>query len=206
MKKINLRELNIQDVDFTFRISLTDDLLERIESNVKPDDDGDYVFVERYKADGVGHMLGAVMSKGKGEERYRVRVLCERMRYGKVQEGTVSVCRLFEIISSIKEEIVVRCMLRLSFSKRKKYKTMISLPMKITDMPDATYNEIHGMHFVKRAGNDRKYDFILDIGRDGTITAAIHYGKRVKIQESIMEDIVKEGMGICNSFVVGKEK
>ena len=81
----------------------------------------------------------------------------------------MSVSKLFEIISYIKEEITVMCTLRLSFGRPRKYKTIISLPIKITDMPKAIYDEIHGMHFVKREGKGLNMMLYLTLKKTGLL-------------------------------------
>jgi hypothetical protein len=119
-----------------------------------------------------------------------------------VEEGVVSVGKLFEILSLTEEEVPVMSKLSLSFSRRQKRKTVISLPIKITDMPETLYDEIHGMHFAKREGKGFKYDVILDLERDGSITEIIIYNKVTKIKESILEDIVQAGIEISDRFVL----
>jgi hypothetical protein len=78
--------------------------------------------------------------------------------------------------------------------------------MKITDMAKMPYDEIHGIHFVKHEGRDSKYEVILDLERDGSLTELIICQKRMKIKGSILEDIIQEGMEISDGFVLrGKQ-
>jgi hypothetical protein len=205
MKQVNLKEFNIEEVRFTVWTSLTDDLLEKIQSVVAPDKDGDYVFMESYKIGNVGHFVFAMVSELKGEGIYRIGVICEK-RGRRLRKGIASVSKLLEIISSIKEEMRVMCVLSLSFGRRKKYKTIISLPIKITDMPKTLYNEIHGFHFAKREGKDLKYDVVVDIERDGTLIELINFIKVINIKESILEDIIQEGIEISDGFIVREKQ
>jgi hypothetical protein len=206
MKQVNLKEFNITELRFRFWTNLTSDLLKKIESVVAPDEDGDYMFMESYKIDNVGHIVAAVVSKSTGEERYSVRGICEIGGGKRLGKGVVSVSKLLEIMSSIKEEIRVMCWLRLSFGRRQKPKTVISLPINITDMPKALYDVIHGIHFVKRKGKGFKYEVILDLERDGTLTDIIIYDKVMNIKESFWEDIIQEGIEISDGFVLrGKQ-
>jgi len=206
MKQVNLKEFNITELRFKFWTNLTSDLLEKIESVVAPDEDGDYVFMDPYKIKNVGHLIATVVSKSTGEGRYGIRGICEVRKGGRLGKGMVSVSKLLEIMSSIKEEITVMCLLRLSFGRRQKPKTIISLPIKITDMPKTLYDEIHGIHFVKREGRGFKYEVILDLERDGTLTGIIIYNKLMSIKESILEDIIQEGIEISDGFVLrGKQ-
>jgi hypothetical protein len=202
MKQVNLRELNIRELEFMFWINLTDDLLEKIKGLVAPDKDGDYVFGELYRINNVGHFVGAMVSKSVGEGRYRIHGMCKIVKGKRLEEGVVSVSKLFEILCSIEEEITAMNKLNLSFSRRQKRKAIISLPIKITDIPETVYDEIHGMHFVKREGKGFKYDVILDLERDGSITEIIIYNKRINIKESIFEDIAQAGIGISDRFVL----
>ena len=202
MKQVNLKEFNIEEVRFTFWTSLTDDLLEKIRGVVAPDKDGDYVFMESYKIGNVGHFVVAVVSELKGEGMYRIGVLCEKRSGGRLKKGTASVSKLLEIISSIKEEKRTICVLSLLFGKRKKYKTIISLPIKITDMPKTLYNEIRGFHFAKREGKGLKYDMVVDVERDGTLIGLLNFIRVTNIKESILEDIIQEGMEISDGFIL----
>lgn len=206
MKQVNLRESNIEELSFTFWPNLTDDLLEKIRSVVAPDKDGDYLFMESYKIGNVGHFVGAVITKLKVEGSYRIRVLCEIGGGRGLGKGVVSVSKLFEIISSIKEELAGICMLKLSFGRRKKYKKIISLPLKITDMPKALYDEIRGIHFTKNEGKVFKYDVILDLEPDGALKETITYRKMININESILEDIIREGIEISDGFVLSEKQ
>jgi hypothetical protein len=202
MKLLNLKKLNIVELRFDFSINLMDDLLEKVESVVAADKDGDYMFMDPYRIDNVGHVLATMVSKSGVPEIYRVRGIWE-IRKGRVSsKGLVSVGKLFEIISSIEAKTMLEGSLRLSFSRRKKYKSIINLPIKITDMPKMTYDEIHGMHFVKREGRDFKYDVILDVERDGSLTELVIYQRRMEVKESILEDIIQEGLEISDCFVL----
>jgi len=205
MKQVNLKEFNIEEVRFTFWTSLTDDLLERIQGVVAPDKDGDYVFMESYKIGNVGHFVIAVVSKLKGEGMYRIGVVCEKGGR-RLRKGTASVSKLLEIMSSIKEEIRAMCVLSLSFGRRKKYKTIISLPIKITDMPKTLYDEIRGVHFAKREGKGLKYDVIVDVERDGTLIGLINFIKLINIRESVLEDIIQEGIEISDGFILREKQ
>lgn len=206
MKQVNLKEFNIEELRFTLWPNLTDDLVEEIRSVVAPDEDGDYLFMESYKIGNVGHFVGAVVSKLEVEGSYRIRVFCEIGRGGRLGKSVVSVSKLFEIISSVKEDLAGICMLKLSFGRRKKYKKIISLPIKITDMPNAIYDEIRGMHFTKNEGRIFKYDVILDIEPDGALKETITYRKMININESILEDIIREGIEISDRFVLREKQ
>jgi len=206
MKQVNFKEFNITGLRFTFWVDLTDDLLEKIQSVAPPDKDGRCVFVDSYKIDNVSHFAVALVSKSKGERRYRIGVMWERERLTRAGKGRASVSKLFEIISCIKEEIAVKCTLRLSFGGTRKYKTIINLPIKITDMPESIYDEIHGMHFVKREGELFRYDVILDLDPDRSLREIITFRKVINMNESILEDVVREGMGISDGFVSGEKR
>jgi len=206
MKQVNLKEFNITELDFMFWINLTDDLLKKIQSVATPDEDGDYVFVDSYKIDNVGHIKGAVVSKSKSEWRYKVQGICEIKKGGRLGKGTVSVSRLFEILSPIEEETLVFSRLKLSFSRRQKYKTIMRLPIKVTNIPKMPYDEIHGIRFVKREGDSNKYEVILDLGTKGALTETIIYQERRKIKESIVEDMIKQGIEISDNFILREKQ
>jgi hypothetical protein len=206
MKQVNLKEFNITELDFVFWTKLTDDLLEKIRSVVTPDEDDDYIFINSYKIDNVGHVATAMVSKAKGEGKYRIRCRCEIGRGGRLGKGIVSVSKLFEIISSIKEKMMVISMLKLSFGRRQKHKTIISLPIKITDMPKTLYDEIHGIHFVKREGRSFKYEVILDLEENGTLIETIINNQQRTIKESIIEDIIRQGIEISDGFVLREKQ
>ena len=73
MKQVNFKEFNITELDFIFWVNLTDDLLEKIQSVVAPDEDGDYIFIDSYKIDNVSHIATAMVFKPKGKGKYRIR-------------------------------------------------------------------------------------------------------------------------------------
>jgi len=206
MKQVNLKEFKITELNFMFWMRLTDDLLEKIRSVVAPDEDGDYVFIDSYKIDNVGHVAGAIVSKSKGEWRYKIQGMCEIRRGGKLGKGAVSVSRLFEIISPIEEKTLVFSRLKLSFGRRQKYKTIISLPIKITNMPKMPYDEIHGIRFVKREGDSIKYEVILDLEQNGALNETIIYKELRNIKESMIEDIMQQGIEISDNFVLREKQ
>lgn len=206
MKQVNLKEFNITELDFTFWTNLTDDLLEKIGSVVDQDEDGDYIFVDSYKKDNVGHIAIAGVLKPKGEGKYRIRCRCELGRGGRLGTGVVRISKLFEIISSIEEKVMVNSVLKLSFGRRKKHKTIISLPIKITDMPKTLYDEIHGVHFVKREGKSFKYEVILDLEENGALLETIIFKKLRNINASIIEDIIQQGIEISDDFVLREKQ
>jgi len=206
MKQVNLKEFNITGLRFSFWVTLPDDLWEKIRSATSQDKGGGYVFADKYKIGNVSHFMLALVSESRGEKRYGIRVMLERESLTGVGKSIASLSKLLEIISCIKEEVAVDCRLRLSFGRPRKCKTVISLPIKITDMPEAIYDEIHGMHFVKREGKGRKYDVILDLERKGAIVLLINYKTLVNIKESILEDILQEGIEISDGFVLREKK
>jgi hypothetical protein len=206
MKQVNLKEFSITGLRFAFWIDLPDDLLEKIRSATSQDKGGGYVFADKYKIGNVSHFALALVLKSKGEKRYGIRVMWERESLTGVGKGIASVSKLLEIISCIKEEVAVNCRLRLSFGRPRKCKTVISLPIKITDMPETIYDEIHGMHFVKREGKGYKYDVILDLERKGAVVLSINYRTLMNIKESMLEDVLQEGIKISDGFVLREKK
>jgi len=202
MKQVNLKEFNIEGLRFTFWTSLTDDLLERIRSVVAPDEEGDYIFEESYRIGNVGHFMFAMVSKVEGEGTYMIVVSCNIKGGRGLRKGAGNVGKLLEILSDIKKETTAFCVLHLSFGRRKKCKTVISLPLKITDMPKTLYNEIRGIHFAKREEKGLRYDVVVDVERDGNLTEMINYRKMINMKESILEDVIQEGLKISDSFVL----
>lgn len=202
MKQVNLKEFQINELRFTFWATLTDDLLGEIQSVVTADEDGDYIFREPYRIGNVSHYLFAMVSKSSGEGRYRIVVSCSVESVRGLRKEAGNVRKLFEILSPIKEDLTAYCVMHLSLGRRKKYKTVISLPIKITDMPNTLYDEIRGAHFAKREGKAIKYDVVVDVERDGNLIELINYTKKINIKESILEDVVKEGMKISDGFIL----
>ena len=74
--------------------------------------------------------------------------------------------------------------------------------MKVTDIPEAVYDEIHGMHFVKTEGKTRKYDVILNRNRKGGVSLLVKYRVMMNVKESILEDVLQEGVKISEGFVL----
>lgn len=206
MKQINFKELSIVRLRLEFSINLPDDLLEKIGSVAPPDKEGDHVFMDSYKMGNVNHFVIAIVSKSTREGRYVVLIGWERGKLRGVGRGVRSVGKLFEIMSSIKEEIAVTCALRLVFGQRVKHKTIMNLPIKVTDMPETLYDEIHGMHFVKREGKGSKYDVILDLRKEGGLLASVGYERLVNMRGSVVEELLEEGIEISEGFVLREKK
>jgi len=201
----NLKALSINEFRFTFRLTLDEKLVSVVSVASPPDDDGDNVFLDTYKIVNISHLAIAVVSKvKKGAHNYSVDCRCSLGRGGRLKRGTPKISELFDILSAVKEPLYFNCLIRFLFGKRSQYKSIIQLPIKVTDKNDAIYNEIHGVHFVKMDGKRMDYEVIIDLLEGGGYTEAVIFGYRSEIDMSLMENIIGKATSISGEFVSGE--
>ena len=202
MVKENLKSHNIDELRFNFKIKPSEKLVREMGNACSPDEEGDYVFLDSYKVEGVGHVASAVVSELEGG----VRDFLFRFRYavargGRLKKSVPRVDSLLEILSVIEEPVQFNCLLRFLFGKRSKSKTFINLPIKFTRQSNAPFNEIHGVHLVKLEEKEINYEVILDLVDEGGFMETVIFGNRMKISESVVEKIIRKGIRISKSFV-----
>lgn len=206
MVRINLKSFDISALRINFEASLPEDLLEIMGSVCPPDEDGDFVFVDSYKVEGVGHAASAIVSElKKGAKEFGFEFMYRVRRGGRLGKDVPRTSQLLEILSAIKEPVWFNCLLRFIFGKRSKTNTLINLPIKVTAQPNAPFNEIHGIHFVKLEKKELEYEVILDLLDEGGLMETVIFRHRNRISESTIEKIVRKAVEISNSFVSKEE-
>lgn len=206
MIKIGLKTPGVVEFRFDVKTKFSEELVKKINKVCEPDKDGDFVFADSFKVEGVGHVASIIISeikKGSGEFGlyfYYVR------RRGRLSKKIPKIEQIFEILSELEEQVKFNCFLRLAFGKRAKTNTLVNLPIKISNNTDAIFNEIHGIHFVKIEKKELEYEVILDLLEGGGFTEAVIFPHKDVIAESTIATILGKGLDISSRFVSMKEE
>lgn len=200
--RANLKSFCIDQIRFNFEVKLSEELIEKIRNICSPDEDGDYVFFDYYRVESVGHVASAVVSQLKGDvEKFGVSFLYMLGKGGGFIKGAPKISSLLEVLSVVEEPVLVNCFLRFKFGKRSKVKGIVNLPVKISSQPNALFDEIHGVHFVKFEGGETKYEVILDIIEGGVLMQTVMFGNNIRISESSVGHVLRTGLEISRRFV-----
>ena len=202
----NLKSHDIIDLHLSSTLTLSDDLIEQIHQASPPDDDGDSVFADSYKVDGVGHRAWVwVIEKDKDARSFSIEMNYELGKGGRLRKAMPRINQLLDILPSIEEELDIHCEVSFKFEGRRKAKPIIPLPMKLIESPDMPFDEIDMLHLVKRDGKRTKYDVLLSLLELGVLRETVYFDHHARIQETLADDIVKEAEIISDRFVLKGE-
>jgi len=183
-------------------LTLTGDLISKIQDVSHPDEDGDSVFVDSYD----GHRAYVwVIDEDKGSDRdtrrFSIEFTYEARRGARLRQGTPRIEQLIEVLSSTREEGDFDCRVIFEFGKRLKPKPIISLPMRYTESPDMPFDVIQGLHLVKIDDKKWQYDVILEATKAGVIMGNIHFTCTSEIDKALADRILERGTSIADRFV-----
>jgi hypothetical protein len=204
--KTDFKVFSISTIHISCRIELAEDIIRKIREASPPDEDGDSVFEDTYR---VGeNRYGGVATVTKTEEDGKTCFLyisytLTRGRMRKIKLPLVD--QALEILSNIDSAVELYCVLTFEFTKRDKVKTIISLPLILSESTKLPFSEIRGIHFSKMEGKRSQYDIILDRGEDGAITESLILRYTAKINNVLFDEVIKEAVRISNSFISKKE-
>lgn len=202
----NLKSYDITELRFSATLTLGDDLIGQIREASPPDESSDSLFLDSYKADGGTHRAWVwVIEQDRKARRFRIEFTYEQARGGRLPKDVPRISKLVDIASSIEEAVDISCHVSFQFGRRRKAKPIIPLPMKLMQSPDMPFDEIDGLHLVKRDGKGTKYDVILGLMGEGVLIETIFFGYRARIQETLVDEIIAEAARISNCFVLKEE-
>lgn len=205
--KPNLKVLSMNEIDLYGELELTDDLIQQIRTASPPDKDGYSFFFDVYKVENSSHvgllMISVPVKRGKTCDfslHYEVGT------WGKPRKKYPSIDQALGILASIDGSIELDCFSIFDFAKRDKVKTILNLPLIVSESPNLPFDQVRGFHFSKMEGKHSKYDVILDRGEDGRLkeTVVFRY-TTTKINDSLTNDVVNKAVEISEQFAV-KEK
>ena len=199
----NLKSSDIIKLQFSATVTLSASLIGEIRKASPPDEDGDSVFVDSYRSDGINHRAWAwVSGVEEGTMRASIQFNYELGKGGKLRKAAPRVNQLVDIVSSIEEGVEADCEATFEFGRLQKAKPIVPLPMRLIELPGMPFDEIEGLHLVKRDGEQSKYDVILDIPRKGVLRESVFFSYHARIQETLADEILREAAKISNRFVV----
>lgn len=198
----NLKPYDITSLTASFVLTFSEDLIAQIREASPPDDDGDSVFLDSYKVDNVSHRASVwVMELDKDVGSFRVGLRYELGKGGRLRKDMPRINKIFDILASIEEQINIDCQVIFTFERRQRIKPIIPLPMKLIESPDMPFDEIAGVHLVKRIEERERHDVVLGISTGGVLFENIFFEHRASIQERLVDDIVGQAVEISNRFV-----
>lgn len=199
---VNLKSLSINEVELSGNIELPDILIQQIREVSPPNKDGNTLFYDSYKIGNDSHVGWlALSSPEKDTKTYRFFLHYQPGRVRKQKKRIPLVSEALEILSNTDNPFELSCSVTFSFKKRDKVKTILSLPLALSDSPSFPFDEVRGIHISKTEDKIRKYDAILDRGRDGSLTAAIGFPHKVTINSALISDVVNKAVEISAGLV-----
>lgn len=202
----NLRSYYITELRFSATLTLGDDFIGQIREASPPDESNDSLFVDSYKVDGGAHRAWVwVIEQDKKARGFRIEFNYEPTRGGRLRQDTPRISKLVDIASSIEEEVDISCQVSFRFGRQQKVKPIIPLPMKLLALPDMPFDEIDGLHLVKRGGKQREYDVILGLMGGGALLEMVFFDYHARIRETLADEIIRQAVRISDSFILKEE-
>jgi len=187
---------------FKCNLTLSGDILAKINKSAPPDEDDDNVFFYSGKVDGIGHFCVCVVSRiKKGKENCSIGLSCKQGRLGRLHKDMPRLSTLKDILCAIEEPIEFQCSAVFMFSRISKVKQILRLPMTLFDSNELPFNDISGLRLVKREGRKSIYNVILEILPNGSISQSVQYQYNSTFNESIIHEVVMKGVDISNKFL-----
>jgi hypothetical protein len=204
--KLNLKACDIIELRFLVTLTLSDDLIAQIKEASPPDEDGDSIFVDSYEVDGAKHRAWVWVSMvNEGTTKFRIDFNYELGKGGRLRKSTPRINKVVGILCSVEEEVDITCQVSFQFGRRRKAKPIIPLPLKLIELPNIPFDEIDGLHLVKRDGKQTKYDVILGVSSGGALTEIIFFDYHSRIREDLADEIIREAVRISNLFILKEE-
>lgn len=202
----DLKSYNIEELAFFATVSLDSTLIAQIQKVSPPDDSGDSLFVDHYKHGKTNYKSWVWVIKGsKDTDKYDINFHYEVATAAKAPKDIPKISRLIEIVSVIEKGVQFDCRANFWFGARSKIKPIIPLPLRLLELPDMPFDEVHGLHLVKRNGKGKKYEVMLDFSGRGTIAESVFFGYHGGIRETLADEIINEAVKISSSFILREE-
>jgi len=194
----NLKLRNATLLRFSTTLSLSGDLVSKIQDSSHPDKDGDSIFLDSYK----GHRaLSVVRGINKDIRDFETEFVYQTARGGRLSKSLPRIEQLINVLSLVKEELNFECLVSFTFGKSLHPRPIISLPMNYIEVPNKPFDEIQGLHLVKLDGGETKYDVFLEAPTQGVLVENIAFKYQSKVDRSLADKILQEGNTISDKFV-----
>jgi len=196
--QINLKAHNVANLEFSSKITLTTDLIAKIQKLSTPDSDGDNSFFESYE----NH--NAVAWVFKADEKTLqsdVGFMYEAKKGRKIGKNRARISQLVNLSFPINQQVTFDCRASFQFGKKLRAKSIVHLPQKPFELPDMPFDRIQGMHFVKSDGSETKYDVFLEAPTQGVIIANIIFKYSSKIDSNLANNILNRAVDISDMFI-----
>jgi len=205
MITVSLKSENVIAFQFDTTLMLNDDVIKRVKELSPPDKSGGSLFeeiqeinTEKYES------FASVGRTKKNNGKYEVTIAVTPSRRRQIKERA-SVSQLIEILSTIKEKLDFDCRILLRLRRSKGLNPIINLPLRLSESVDLAFNEIHGIHLVKKNNEgDIIYHVILDTAPKSALRESISFIHSGNFSETIIDEILKEALKISKLFVVRK--
>ena len=197
--QINLKVHNVVNLEFSSKITLTADLIAKIQKLSTPDSDGDSPFFESYE----NHNAGAWVFKADEKTlQADLGFMYEAKKGGKIGKNRARISQLVNLSFPINQQVTFDCRASFLFSKKLRAKSIVHLPQKPFELPNMPFDRIQGMHFVKSDGSETKYDVFLEAPTQGVIIENIIFKYSSKIDSNLANNIFIEALKISEKFII----
>jgi len=194
--------LDLQDVRITADVEVPKSLLDKVAGLCVPDEEGDCLFGELYKLDGNNVTLTALVEGvKKGGTKNSITFVCRKTKSKRLSIDFIRTSKLIDILADYDKKVIFDCFIRLQFARRYRAKSIVHLPINITDLNNSPFNEIHGVHFVKKRGKEYEYEVILDLLENGKLQENILFKYNAKIKKGMLNEIYDIAKNISERFV-----
>jgi hypothetical protein len=195
----DLKSRHAISLEFSTTLLLSKDLVSEIRNKSHPDEDGDSVFFDSYR----NHRALAV-AKGVTREdtnSFQVEFTYQARSGGKLPKSLARVEQLMNILTLVEEQANFECRVSFVFGRKLRPRPIIGLPMKYIEAPNMPFDRIQGLHLVKIANNEAKYDIFLEAPSYGIIVENVIFKHTSPIDNALASNILKEAVSISDRFV-----
>jgi len=202
---------NLVDDDLLFfeintSIPIPQDALTSLSQISKQEKAGFYVFHGEQQETKTKFVAFAFLTPPKKSgDNYKLEIRCEPGKLSKSQKGTTNVEPLIKFLSALNQQVALECRLHFKF-KNKKVKTIISLPLKLTEVEDSPFQEIQGLHLVKRNKDSIAYEVIMDLVTESILLETVFFNKVGIFNQSLIDDALALGEVYSKAVVIREGK
>ena len=205
--KPNLKFFYIDKIDISATITVKDELINQIREMSPPDEDGDSAFYDSYKVERNSYIGWLVLSApAKDNKTCGFTLHYESGKGGRLRTALPRISQAIEILSKLDSPLELASIFNFKFGRRDKVKTVVNLPLTLSESPNLPFDKIQGIHFLRLEGKRYEYHVILDCAKDGSLFETVIFQHKTIINKSLIDELIKEANDISNGFIFKEQQ